>query len=652
MRKAIVEVLPIFLFYRGPENQIHFSALGCQVIIHSMRFTIFPNKILTQIVLILFLITGFSCGTKAQRIENRKNQTWLQQHKEAAKNTVLLNNQTGLVPIKNLEQKIASVSLQVTYAAQFDSLLNKYTAVTAFPAAAYAQDASFDRLLSDLAAYQTVIVQVGAAALDEPRNLNLLLELQRRKQLVVAAFGDPEHLELVDGLTVPLIWGKEESAAAAGFAAQLVFGGVSASNTLAQDYSAKYRKALGFKTKAIRLKYSVPEEVGVKTSELQDPIDAIMAEAIRAQATPGAVVLVAKNGKVIFQKAYGSHTYENTQATQVSDIYDVASLTKISATTMAIMNLYDQQKIALDSSFGYYVPSARITNKAGIKIRDLLLHQSGLPAGVYLPLQAQDVSRIPTPQYTVKASDSAFIRKDYFDTVLWPRMLNAKMGVKGKYVYADVSMFYLKEAVERQAQTSLDTFVAKQFYGPLGMQTAGYLPLNRFPQSRIVPTEFDNTFRKTLLRGYVHDGGAARMGGVSGHAGLFATANDLVILYQMMLNGGTYGGRNYITPETVDLFTKKQSAVSRRGLGFDRWDPDSTKMYPSQLASPQTYGHTGYTGTCVWVDPKSELVYVFLSNRVHPKVSDKLISMKIRQRILDAIYIAIQRREKATASVQ
>jgi CubicO group peptidase (beta-lactamase class C family) len=192
--------------------------------------------------------------------------------------------------------------------------------------------------------------------------------------------------------------------------------------------------------------------------------------------------------------------------------------------------------------------------------------------------------------------------------------------------------------------------VVKNFYTPLGMQTAGFLPLNRFPQSRIVPTEIDANLRKTLLRGYVHDGGAARMGGVSGHAGLFATANDLAILYQMMLNGGTYGGKQYLKPETVQLFTSRQSSVSRRGLGFDRWDPDTTQKYPSTLATPATYGHTGYTGTCIWVDPTNELVYVFLSNRVHPKVSNKLLSLRIRQRILDAIYQAIEKGDDLSAS--
>ncbi|ALJ01561.1 beta-N-acetylglucosaminidase [Rufibacter tibetensis] len=586
-------------------------------------------------------MTGFSCGSVAQKNENKKSQTWLQQHREAEKNTVLLNNQAGVVPLRNLEQKIASVSIKVKHAAQFDSLLNKYTNVTAFPAAAYAQGNSFASLTKDLASYQTVIVQAEASSLGDQRILNFLKELQNRKQLLLALFGEGENLQLAETLSAPLIWSEKETAASASFAAQLIFGGVPATATLEKDFSEKYAKGKGFKTSAIRLKYSVPEEVGIKSSNLQASVDAIVAEAIREQATPGAVVLVAKGGKVIFQKAYGSHTYDNTQATQISDIFDVASITKVSATTMAVMNLYDQQKISLDSSFAFYVPSAKNTNKAGIKIRELLLHQSGLPAGVHLPLQTQDYSKVPTGQYTVKAGDSAFIRKSYFDEVIWPRMLNAKMGVKDKYVYADVSMYYLKEAVERQAKTSLDTFVAERFYKPLGMQTAGYLPLTRFPESRIVPTEVDATFRKALLRGYVHDGGAAKMGGVSGHAGLFATANDLAILYQMMLNGGTYGGKQYLKPETVQLFTKRHSNRSRRALGFDGWDPDSSQGYPARQASHETYGHTGYTGTCVWVDPKNELVFVFLSNRVHPKVSNKLISLRTRQRVLDAFYTAL-----------
>jgi CubicO group peptidase (beta-lactamase class C family) len=206
-----------------------------------------------------------------------------------------------------------------------------------------------------------------------------------------------------------------------------------------------------------------------------------------------------------------------------------------------------------------------------------------------------------------------------------------------------VSMVLMKEITETITATPLNVYVQQQFYTPLGMQTAGFLPLYRFPLAQIVPTENDMVFRHTLLDGYVEDQTAALCGGVSGNAGIFASANDLAILYQMVLNKGTYGGELYIKPQTVELFTKKQSNVSRRGLGFDMWDPIADRHYPSALASPDTYGHTGYTGTCVWVDPKYNLVYVFLSNRVNPKVSDKLSSIRIRPRIQDAVYKAIQK---------
>lgn len=220
-------------------------------------------------------------------------------------------------------------------------------------------------------------------------------------------------------------------------------------------------------------------------------------------------------------------------------------------------------------------------------------------------------------------------------------MLNSGLANRGKYVYSDLSMYFMKEIVERQSGEHLENYVQNQFYKPLGMTRAGFNPRRRFPKDQIIPTEDDQPFRKTLLEGYVHDQGAAMVGGVSGHAGLFSSANDLAILYQMILNRGVYGGMQYFKPGTVDMFTAKQSDVSRRGLGFDRWDPESTSGYPSKLASPQTYGHTGYTGTCVWVDPKYNLIYIFLSNRVNPTVSTKLSDLNIRGRIQDVIYEAI-----------
>jgi CubicO group peptidase (beta-lactamase class C family) len=229
---------------------------------------------------------------------------------------------------------------------------------------------------------------------------------------------------------------------------------------------------------------------------------------------------------------------------------------------------------------------------------------------------------------------------------MWPQMLNSRLVSRGKYVYSDLSMYFMKEVLEGITHDHLDQYVLSQFYTPLGMQTAGYDPLKRFDKSRIVPTEDDNYFRHTLVHGYVHDQGAAMAGGVAGHAGLFASTNDLAILFQMILNKGIYGGARYFKPETIEQFTSRQSDVSRRGLGFDRWDPEVSKHYPSELASPQTFGHTGYTGTCIWVDPQYNLIYIFLSNRVYPKVTSKLSSLSIRPRIQDTIYEAIRKAEK------
>jgi CubicO group peptidase (beta-lactamase class C family) len=235
------------------------------------------------------------------------------------------------------------------------------------------------------------------------------------------------------------------------------------------------------------------------------------------------------------------------------------------------------------------------------------------------------------------------MKKEYYKDVMWSQMLNSPVKTEGKYVYSDLSMYFMKEIVETITQQPLESYVRQNFYEPLGLQTTGYNPRYKFLKSRIVPTEDDLTFRKTLLVGYVHDQGAAMVGGVAGHAGLFSDATDLGALYQMLLNKGTYGGKRFFKASTVELFTAQQSNLSRRGLGFDRWDPDATKKYPSELASPQTFGHTGYTGTCVWVDPKENLVYILLSNRVNPQVSNKLSELNIRPRIQDVIYRAIEK---------
>ncbi len=391
------------------------------------------------------------------------------------------------------------------------------------------------------------------------------------------------------------------------------------------------------------LSYNKPEAVGVNGQKLTERIDAIAREAILEQATPGAVVMIVKDNQVIFEKAYGFHTYENETATKVDDIFDLASISKIAATTLAVMKLKEEGKINLNETIGHYLKDARNTNKADIRIREVMLHEGGLIPFIpfYRNLTSKDYQSDSTAAFPTKVAEGFFLRKDYFNEVMWPEMLNSPLRSKN-YVYSDLSMYIMQKIVEEQTNTSLDQYVKEHFYDKLGMSSTGFNAWRNFPSHRLVPTERDGrSFRDTLLVGYVHDQGAAMASGVAGHAGLFSTAQDLAIYGQFLLNRGSYGGTVLFEPETVDLFTSQQSEKSRRGLGFDRYDPDKTKEYPSRLATSSTFGHTGYTGTSLWIDPNNQLIYIFLSNRVHPKVSNKLSSLSIRSRIMDVIYESI-----------
>lgn len=599
------------------------------------------------------LLISLSVSACAQTVEHLQNNAFVREEKNIEKSSVLLNNEKGIIPLKNLQDlNIASVNIGSAFSSDFDSISTKYTSVRPFESLNYKFNPStFDELNDDLKFFNTVIVQITDQSLSDPRTLPLLLDLQENKQLIVCLSGDVQSLKLLNDLNSPIVWTEKKSALSSNLSAQLIFGGIGANSTLEKNISAKYIAGSGFKTLASRLKYTVPEELGINSAALKR-IDEIAAEAIQAKAAPGAVVMVVLDGKVIYNKAFGTRTYTDKTPTRINDIYDLASVTKTSATTMAVMRLFEQERLKLDTAIGAYIPRARNTNKKDISVREVMLHQAGFVPFIpfYKNMLETDYSRDSTAAFPTKAADNFYMRKSYFAEVMWPQMLNSNLANRGKYVYSDLSMYFMKEMVERQSGKPIENYVMEQFYKPLGMTRAGFNPRLRFSKQEIIPTEDDQVFRKTLLEGYVHDQGAAMVGGVSGHAGLFSSSNDLAILYQMLLNKGTYGGTEYFKPATVDMFTAKQSDVSRRGLGFDRWDPESSKGYPSKLASPQTFGHTGYTGTCVWVDPKYKLVYIFLSNRVNPGVSTKLLDLNIRSRIQDAIYEAIGNQAIASKS--
>lgn len=580
--------------------------------------------------------------------EHTTNEKKLSIANAIANTTVLLNNQEGIVPLKSLEKKnIASVSLSFAYSTVFDSLANKYDKITSFSADSYKDSLNLNDLEDDLKYFNTILISIDDQNVNKAKYINFINSISKNKQVIISFFGNGPGLKSFDLLQSPIVWTAQNNADAAAIVPQYIFGGIAAVNKLTTAFSARYTMGSGFITATTRLKYTVPEDAGLNSNNLKE-IDAIAAEAISNKATPGLVVLVAKDGKVIFNKAYGTHTYDTNVPDKVTDIFDLASVTKVTATTPAVMRLFEEGKLKLDTNIGAYIPKARTTPMNNIQVREVMLHQAGFIP--YIPfhdyVKTGDYSRDSSAAYPTKVADNYYIKKGFFKDFMWPKMLNSPIKTRGKYVYSDISMYVMKDIVEHISEEPLNQYTYENFYKPLGMQTAGFLPRNRFKPEQIIPTEDDKYFRKTLLVGYVHDQGAALAGGVSGHAGLFASANDLAIIYQMLLNRGTYGGVEYFKNSTVDMFTAKQSNVSRRGLGFDRWDPDSTKHYPSELASPQTYGHTGYTGTCVWVDPSRGLVYIFLSNRVNPTVTDKLSNLKIRGRIQDVVNKAIDESKK------
>jgi CubicO group peptidase (beta-lactamase class C family) len=602
------------------------------------------NKLFGIIVTCLIsILTISACAQDHKQNENRLKNINL-----ATKGAVLLNNQNGLIPVTKLaEQKFVSINLGFDYQISFDSLLNKYADVKCLSAKKYADSTTLNDLADDLKYFTTVIITITDQMATDTKTVDFITDVAKHKAVILTLFGSGKALSSFDHVNCPIVWSSQNTEEAAMVIPQLIFGGIAAEQTLSKAFSVKYTEGSGYKTTATRLKYTVPEDASVNTEDLLE-VDKIAKEAIEAKAAPGIVVLVAKDGKVIYNKAFGYHTYDNTIKDKVTDIFDLASVTKTTATTPTVMRLVEQGKLKLDTNIGYYIPRARNTPMNTINVREVMLHQAGFIP--YIPfhnyIKEGDYSRDSSAAYPTKVADNYYIKKGFFSDFMWPKMLNSPIKTRGSYVYSDISMYVMQDIVEHISQKPEEQYVLDNFYTPLGMHTAGYLPRNRFTKEQIVPTEDDKVFRKTLLEGYVHDQGAALKGGVAGHAGLFGSANDLAIYSQLMLNKGTYGGEQYFKPQTVETFTSKQSNVSRRGLGFDRWDPDLTKKYPSELASSQTFGHTGYTGIGVWVDPSRGLVYIFLSNRVNPGVSEQLGKLNIRPRIQDAINRAIDKGKK------
>ena len=572
----------------------------------------------------------------------------------------VVKNEDNLLPFQRIDTlRIAAITIGTQAEGPYATIFNKYQPgpVYAVPDR-YAPDSTFARIAARLQGYNVVVVSlhnmnntpshsygIGDGALKFIKQL----EANRKLKTVVVAMGNAYSLKFLEDART-LVCGYEDHYAAQLVVPQVLFGALPARGKLPVTVSPNMRVNNGLATLDLhRLRYAVPESEGLSSRVLAQ-IDNIALESQTYAAAPGCQVLVAKNGTVVFDQSYGYCTYDQSQPVTSSTLYDLASVTKVAGTLQAVMYLKDQGKLNLEEKVATYLPELARTNKRDMTIREVLLHQAGLKPGIptwertinsnglkptfYASARSDNFPNEVAPgEYSTKAAD---------DSVwAWTMRSSLLPKIKGRYPteYSDLSFMVMKRVCEKILQQPIENFLQDNFYRPLGLGSMTYNPLQRFPKTCIAPTENDTYYRREQLQGTVHDQTAALVGGVGGHAGLFATANDLAVLMQMNLQNGRYGGSRYFQSPVVTEFARPQTAGSRRGLGWDHGDPSKPEGPTSNLAPASTFGHTGFTGTCVWMDPDNQILYIFLSNRVYPDAgNNKLRQYNIRTRIQEVIY--------------
>lgn len=586
-----------------------------------------------------------------------------------AASLTVLQNRDSLIPVKNIEKlKIASVMIGRTDETLFQHRLSGYAAIDRFQVGKGATAEEVEALESKLEPYSLIIIGVHNMDQRAAKDFGLsvsetgfIRHLSEKVAVIAVIFGNPYAISKLQdpGKLAGLIVSYQESELTQDLTAQLIFGGIGASGRLPVSVQPYFKAGDGLDTGGgIRFSYTTPESAGMDSGFLKKKIDSICQAGIAAGAYPGCEVFAARNGKVIFQACYGNHTYESDKPVNPGDLFDLASVTKVSAALPAIMRLVQERKINLNAPFSKYWTDFRGTDKQKMTVRQVLAHCGGLaswipfwrdtknPDGTYKQntLQADSSTRFP-----VRVSDGLWRYKSYDRDIY--KKIKAEPLLKGrKYVYSDLSFILWPKIIEKITGEKYEAYLKNQFYRPLGASTLTYNPLRYFDRDQIVPTERDTFFRMELLHGYVHDEGAAMLGGTSGNAGLFGTAEDLAKLFQMYLWKGFYGGKQFFSPKIMGEFTRCQydSIGIRRGLVFDKpiLGNDTLNFndsYPCPSASPASFGHSGYTGTFVWADPQNGLLYVFLCNRVYPtRDNNKLTDLYIRKSILQTLYESIR----------
>ena len=567
--------------------------------------------------------------------------------------TVLKNDRT-ILPIKDLNtQKIAYVKLGDDYNTKFVSTLKKYTDVTEVSAT------SIDSLNLKLKEFSTVII--GYHKADKPWKNNdftptelvWLQELAKNNTVILDVFAKPYSLlpisnfDDIEGLIVSY----QNNDVAQEVSAELVFGAIEAKGKLPVSINDSFQVNEGISTiKLNRLGFTSPENVGMSSDKLAQ-IETIAQKAILEKMAPGIQVLVARKGKVIYQKAFGKYTYDSDVKVTNETIFDIASVSKIVGTLPNVMQQYDQKKINLNTTLAEMLPIFANSDKKEIRFKELLTHSAGLVSWIPFYKATLDIKEKPLAKYYRKTADSQFskqvadslfIRNDYHDTIM-KMIVDSKLSLKKEYKYSDFTFIILGNYLEKATGVSLDVLAAEQFFKPIGANNTLYNPLRKMDKNRIAPTEVDSYFRYQTVQGYVHDMAAAIEGGVAGHAGVFSNAMDVAKIMQMYLQKGNYGNQQFFSEKTFDDFNTCYycSDGNRRGLGFDK--PQLSGDSPTcGCVSTSSFGHTGFTGTMAWADPVTEIVYVFLSNRTYPTNPTNTLSKEhIREDIQRIINEAI-----------
>ncbi len=594
-------------------------------------------------------------------INNDSARTLIRRLTEAT--ITVTHNTDSIIPIENTDfSSVASLSIGYLKNTRFQDMLSVYGRITHYNSLSLPDKKMSDSLLNLLSTYKTVIIGIHNTIQLPQRNYDVTNEaialidsLAQRTNVILTVFGNPYILARLKNPKAykAIVEAYQPTIIAEESAAQVIMGTVSATGKLPVYVGKDLEMNTGVVTKTInRLKYSEPLMLNLK-SDFIKKIDSIVQKSIYLKAFPSCQIAITYKNNLIFNKAFGYRTYSDTNRVKITDIYDIASLTKVTATTLAMMKLYDEGLINLEDSASKFLPILKNSNKEGITIAELMTHSAGLKPfmmfwkALYINGNL-DTNIIKNTQDSInhyRVADSMYLNSENRMKII-QQIVDSPIDLKKKYAYSDFGFIILKELIESVTNKDFYQYLDSIFYQPLGLSTACFLPRNSKEINRIIPTENDTAFRKQILIGDVHDQTAALLGGISGHAGMFSNASDIAIIMQMLLNEGIYGNIRFLKPETVKTFTKYWYGLekdNRRALGFDKPARNNNVSPCASSASEYSFGHSGFTGTFVWTDPKYSVVYVFLSNRVYPNAeNNRLAKLNIRTQIQEIIYSAIK----------